>query len=98
MLVAYTIYQLPNRHPNKFRSLENDVVDLNNYNEVYSGTIFQLDDVSDFGVLEELFKKFNLHHPPDFRGHSLSVSDLVKLDDKYYYCQSIGWKEVKVGS
>lgn len=31
--------------------------------------------------LEELFRKFNLEHPEDFRGHSLSVSDVVLLNE-----------------
>ena len=46
-------------------------------------------------ILDKLFEKFNLAHPDDFHGHSLSVSDVIILDDKMYYCDSIGWKEIK---
>jgi hypothetical protein len=55
-------------------------------------------------ALEELFRQFNLEHPQDFYGHSLSVSDLVMLVSAKesvknrvhpFYCDSWGWKEVK---
>ena len=29
--------------------------------------------------LEDLYVKFNIDHPNDFRGHSMSVSDIVLL-------------------
>ncbi len=49
-------------------------------------------------LLEELWEEFNINHPADFKGHSLSVSDIVALgtDDniKYYYCDSFGWKDI----
>jgi len=45
-------------------------------------------------VLERLFTKFNIDHPKDFRGHSLSVSDIVELDGKYYYCDNVGWTDI----
>ena len=30
-------------------------------------------------MLEDLYEKFNIDHPADFRGHSLSVSDIVAI-------------------
>jgi hypothetical protein len=30
----------------------------------------------------------------NFVGHSMSVSDVVVLDDKAYYCESFGWKDI----
>ena len=36
-----------------------------------------------------------IHHPKDFRGHSLSVSDVVRLDGTDYYCDSLGWVNIK---
>ena len=70
-----------------------DEVKASNYKEVYSGEI-DGDDV--YAVLEALFTKFNIYWPEDFHGHSMSVSDIVKIDNKYYYCDSIGWKEVEM--
>ncbi|MBQ7009001.1 MAG: hypothetical protein IJN05_07275 [Ruminococcus sp.] len=66
---------------------------LEDYDLVYSGSM------SELGVsnLEEIYAKFNLNHPEDFTGHSLSVSDIVVLHnegDKYYYVDSVGYKDV----
>jgi len=33
-------------------------------------------------TLEDIYRRFNIDHPEDFRGHSLSVSDVVVLHDK----------------
>ena len=41
--------------------------------------------------LDDLFYIFNMQRPVDFSGHSLSVSDVVKNDDGYWYCDSFGW-------
>lgn len=54
--------------------------------------------VSQDAMLEGLYTKFNLDHPEDFRGHSLSVSDIVALKTdsvvSYHYVDSIGFKEL----
>ncbi|MBR3293777.1 MAG: DNA primase, partial [Oscillospiraceae bacterium] len=46
-------------------------------------------------VLERLYEIFNLNHPKDYRGRSLSMSDVVELYDdtsrKYYYCDETGF-------
>jgi len=51
---------------------------------------------SDMAALEKLFCKYNIDHPAGYKGRSLSVSDVVKLNDKYYYCQPFGWDEITV--
>ena len=66
---------------------------IEDYDLVYSGSM------SELGVsnLEEIYAKFNLNHPEGFTGHSLSVSDIVVLHnegDKYYYVDSVGYKDV----
>jgi hypothetical protein len=45
--------------------------------------------------LEEIYEIFNLRHPADFRGHSLSMSDIVELPDGLHFCDSFGWKSVE---
>lgn len=70
-----------------------DEVNLKNYIQVYSDDVPYEKSVTEF--LEYLFKKFNLDHPVDFSGHSMSVSDIVKVDDKFYFCDSIGWKHIE---
>ena len=53
---------------------------------------------SDTVTPEKLFEKFNIDRPPDFGGHSLSVSDIVAIKQagqvSYYYCDDIGFKEL----
>lgn len=50
--------------------------------------------------LEELYEKFNLDHPKDFIGRSMSVSDVVELcsakdnPSEFYFCDSVGFKKV----
>lgn len=64
---------------------------LEDYEVVYEGEV--RDDKVNV-ILEDLFYTFNVNHPEDFKGHSMSVSDVVYLDGKYYYTDSIGFKEV----
>ena len=54
--------------------------------------------------LEDVYAMFNLNHPEDFRGHSLSVSDIVEVNngksvaDGFYFCDSFGFQKVKFDS
>ena len=54
--------------------------------------------MSNAEALEELYLTFNLKCPPDFRGHSLSVSDVVVLNREgqagAFYVDRIGFKEL----
>ena len=49
-------------------------------------------------TLDTLYEKFNLYHPDDFTGHSMSVSDVIvfeKENDKTaYYVDSFGFTKV----
>lgn len=49
-------------------------------------------------LLERLYEKFNIGIPEDFRGHSMSVSDVVavKENGKFtcYYCDNVGFVEI----
>jgi hypothetical protein len=66
---------------------------LNDYEVVYEG---EIEGDNSNMILEELFEIFNIRHPEDFRGHSLSVSDVVELDGVNYYCDSAGWVKLEV--
>ena len=54
--------------------------------------------MSNAEALEELYLTFNLRRPADFRGHSLSVSDVVVLNREdqagAFYVDRIGFKEL----
>ncbi len=44
--------------------------------------------------LEAVFNKFNENKPADFKGHSLSVSDVVELNKQPYFVDSVGFKKI----
>jgi predicted nucleotidyltransferase len=50
-----------------------------NYNLVYTGELSELKGQAQGEKLNAIFEKFNIDHPADYRGHSLSVSDIVVL-------------------
>ena len=49
-------------------------------------------------TLDGIYERFNIQRPADFTGHSLSISDVVVLNDgstvKAYYVDSIGFAEL----
>ena len=67
-------------------------VDRANYDLVYTAP---LDGKT---TLEDIYRTFNIDHPADFKGHSLSVSDVVVLHqrgkDTAHYCDSFGFQQV----
>ena len=67
-------------------------VEAANYNLIYTA------ELTPGTSLEDIFTRFNIDHPADFRGHSLSVSDIVVLHqnghDTAHYVDSFGYKEV----
>ena len=71
-------------------------VQKENYAAVYAGILDRRGDTQD--KLNELYETFNIHRPEDFRGHSLSVSDIVALKQNgvvsCHYVDSWGFKEL----
>ena len=47
----------------------------------------------------DLYVKFNIDHPNDFRGHSMSVSDIVALkvagEVSFHYVDSVGFQKLE---
>ena len=71
--------------------------DIDHYEIVYTADLptFTDRDV----MLESLYTKFNIDHPADFTGHSLSVSDIVALKTggvvSFHYVDFVGFTELK---
>lgn len=68
-------------------------VERNNYNLIYA-------DAHNDESLDDIYTRFNIDHPKDFRGHSLSVSDVIVLKDddgqySAFYVDSIGFKPLR---
>ena len=97
---TFSIYQL--KHGDETRDLRfepydrlqatGNVVDKANYELVYS------EELTPGTSLEDIYTRFNIDHPKDFKGHSLSVSDVVVLhqngQDAAHYVDSFGYKNV----
>ena len=85
---GYAIYQI--RPGNEFWNLRFEpyqrvlddgyAVERTNYKMVYTGALTERMNTSDH--LNRLFFRFNHDKPDDFRGHSLSVSDIVAIKQK----------------
>ena len=97
---TFTIYQLKGGDQTRdFRFEPYDrlqaaglAVDPANYAQIYTAPL-------ESGMsLEGIFERFNLDHPKNFKGHSLSVSDVVVLhqngQDTAHYVDSFGYKQV----
>ena len=96
----YGIYQIIDSSPGR----EYEFMDLNfierhgyqvkkeDYELIYS------DEMRYGDTLDSLYEKFNIDHPADYTGHSLSVSDIMVLNEngkvKAYFVDSISFREL----
>ena len=69
-------------------------LDSDLYNKVYEGQTEVGEDEEAIVTLEYLYMKFQGEKPEGYTGHSLSMSDVIVLDGKAYYCDSCGWEEI----
>lgn len=96
----FGIYQLKSMEETRdFRYMAMDYLEMKgipvskeNYELVYTG------ELKEGMSLEDIFTKFNIDHPADFTGHSLSVSDVVVLhqdgENTSHYVDSLGYREI----
>ena len=94
------IYQITERDPeHDYRFMGLDYVQKKgimvtraDYDLIYTAPLTEKD------TLDGIYERFNVQRPADFTGHSLSVSDVVVLNDgstvKAYYVDSIGFAEL----
>lgn len=92
----YRIYQLSDKKHlfDPLRWWKGDKPEIGMYDLKYEGSVEKEEGVTVYGVLEHIYHVFNVSKPEGFRGHSLSVSDVVELEGKYYFCDSIGFTEI----
>ena len=68
------------------------IADRANYDLIYTA------ELTPGTSLEDIYTRFNIDHPKDFKGHSLSVSDVVVLhqngQDTAHYVDSSGYRQV----
>ena len=93
------IYQWKESDPNfhtcafmPYETLETEgiSVDISRYDFVYE------EEIPEWATLEDVYERFNLNRPEDFKGHSLSIGDVVAFMEEgiwaYYYVQPFGFK------
>ena len=102
-MTEFSIYQInTNRDDNRVcflgldtleRFQHSKAVDPALYDRVYDGKL-------DCNSLETIYEKFNIDHPADYKGRSLSVSDVVEIRESdtlnpgFYFVDSIGFKSI----
>ena len=102
-MTEFSIYQInTDRDDNRIcflgldtleRLRHSKAVDPALYDRVYDGKL-------DCNSLETIYEKFNIDHPADYKGRSLSVSDVVEIRESdtlnpgFYFVDSIGFKGI----
>lgn len=70
----------------------NKAITVTNYDLIYGGAL--TDDME----LDDIYHRFNMNRPADFKGHSLSVSDVIVIvkgeEQRCFFLDSIGFYEV----
>lgn len=75
----------------------NTAIDSSIYDKIYGCEI-------DCKSLEDIFAKFNISIPSDYRGRSISISDVIEVVEDsevkkgFYYCNSFGFKKINFDS
>lgn len=102
---GYALFQLKageDLHGIRFEGLNRiggeQAVIKEHYQCVYSVEI-DLNEIDDkYEILNQIYDKFNIELPDDFKGHSLSVSDVIAMrkdgEMEAYYVDSVGFTEL----
>lgn len=101
----FRIYQMNDNlkyHGIRFQSYadnrkQNAALNSEDYNLIYEGKWNDIEGFSAEEKLENIFKKFNTELPLEFKGHSLSVSDVVTVGNSQtetaYYVDRVGYSD-----
>ena len=75
-------------HTDRLEKLQGTTdIDASLYKEVFNGEV-------DAADLEDVYSMFNCEGHPLHRGHSMSISDVVKTEDGAYFCDLVGFKKI----
>lgn len=98
-MIPYKIHQIKNIETTvyAFRRYNPNIFSHNDYECVYEGFIEKTDKTNS-ELCEDLYYIFNMQHPKDFKGHSLSMSDVIELTINghsiFYYCDMCGFTRI----
>ena len=75
-------------HSDRLEKLQGTTnIDAGLYKEVFNGEV-------DAADLEDVYSMFNCEGHPLHRGHSMSISDVVKTEDGAYFCDLVGFRKI----
>lgn len=100
---CFAIYQVKMDDPGNVRFMNMDwmqshgkAIERGSYDLIYTTPLTATGSTD--AKLEAIYEQFNLHRPADYHSPSLSVSDIVAIKQSgvvsYYYCDSVGFKEL----
>ena len=97
-MVTYKILQIKDIQNTgyAFRPFNKDTFNIEDYELRFTG---EAQDYSDAELCDAIYHFFNCERPENFKGHSLSMSDLIQLESngktRIYYCDLVGWVQIK---
>lgn len=106
MIRRFEIYQLDNVEENRkrffVRSEHQRTLGLDPaegvYKKMWEDGIDCIGGEVTIDILESIYSKFNLSRPEGFEGHSLSISDIIKMDGVYWYVEPFGFSRIEMRS
>ena len=83
----------------KYYADNNIQINMNDYENVFSGNFSEINGNDVYEKLNVIFEKFNVDRPEDFKGHALSVSDvitIIKPDNtkEVYFVDYVNFKKI----
>lgn len=102
-MTEFSIYQInTDRDDNRVRFLGLDTLERFQHSKTVNPALYDrvYDGKLDCNSLETIYEKFNIDHPADCKGRSLSVSDVVEISESdtlnpgFYFVDSIGFKSI----
>lgn len=102
-VMIYQLTDTPENRDIRFLSMEDlqakgRTVDRQNYEPIYAMTSDQFG-ANKYANLESVFQQFNVNRPDDFKGHSLSASDIVALkmngEVTFHYVSTVGFRQLE---
>ena len=81
-----------------FRPFNPGKFNFKDYEEKYEMEFVSGMEQTNTEILETIFYIFNMRRPADFKGHSLSISDIIELkrhgSSSFYYCDMCGFSRL----
>ena len=81
-----------------FRGFDPKKFNFKDYEERYEMEFTSGMEQTDLEICEVIFHIFNMRRPEDFKGHSLSMSDVIELNrhgrKQFYYCDMCGFSRL----